>query len=555
MRIVCSKCNTEYDIELPRSAVEGKHRSLKFRCSSCGFIFTTHLDAARAAAPEEDAAKGKKATAPAKGILLKQEGKIYNVRDLATLQRWVVERRVLRDDMVSFGGAVWEKVAARPELESFFELVDKADQATEESSDAWVSWDRGATPAPSESTGEILGALEAEDEPDAGLATEEAETEQAEDDRGVRLRDDLSGVLPPAPRDEGVGIPAFPMGGLSRPDPLAVGARATGQTSRDQVFDAFPMDEVGDAAASAPTLSANPAAPSSATAARPADPVVAPVSVPAAIGAGMPPGGSSTSPGLGALSPALGQGGGTVPVPMPVPVASTAGNTLPPTLRKSRELDWDEGRGGRGAPPVNWTLIGVVAIVVFGIGLVVLLRQQPVVVMTPQPAYPPVAASTAAVPAAPAPAPSAPAPEVAPTPAPTPAPAPTPTAPEATAPAAPATPTASAAEPAAEKPVETSAADTKPSSAGSSAGRSLTKQGWAALDRGDNAKARSLCLDALAANPANADAHYCVAMASEGQGDLNTAVQRYCKARSLSEDSVMVREIEGILKRLGRSCP
>ena len=108
MRIVCSKCNTEYDIELPRTAVEGKHRSLKFRCSSCGYIFTTHLDQAekKASPPEEPVAdkavsRPVKAQTPAKGMLLKQEGKTYNVRDLATLQRWIIERRVLSEDDVT----------------------------------------------------------------------------------------------------------------------------------------------------------------------------------------------------------------------------------------------------------------------------------------------------------------------------------------------------------------------------------------------------------------------------------------------------------------------
>lgn len=562
MRIVCSKCNTEYDIDLPRTALEGKHRSLKFRCSSCGYIFTTHLDAARGAGNGDeasgDASKGKgKTPAPAKGILLKQEGKTYSVRDLATLQRWIVERRVMRDDLVSIGGGAWEKVGDRPDLQSFLEVVDRADQTQEEGSEAWVSWDQADQPtegAASENTGEILGALEADEDAAAdGLQDEAEPTEEAEEDDS-RMRDDMSAVLPPsAPKNDGAGIPAFPMGGaLGRQDPLAMGSgRATGQTSRDQVFDAFPMDEVGEESAtpSLPNVPASvaPAAPAAPSApARSPEPVLPPTPAPLAVNPPLPP---PPMPVLTSHTP--------VPVPMPMPVPMQAGplpasgGAIAPGPRQSRELEWEDDRRGRGQG-VNWTLIAVVLIVV--VGVLVMLKLQPVVLVPQQVPVgtPPVAGQAPA--ATPAPETTAAAPT---TPATTPAPAATPatpaTSPEATTPA-PATPEAAA--PATQSSATAAPATSAGASVKSSGGgaRSLAKQGWAALDRGDVAKARALCLDAVAADGDNADALYCVGLASEQQQDLYNATQYYCRARSLARDQATVNEINGILDRLGKQC-
>jgi hypothetical protein len=66
---------------------------------------------------------------PASAVYLKQEGKVYLVRDWATLQRWIMERRVAREDLVSQGGVRWEPIGSRPELGSFFSAVEQLDAA------------------------------------------------------------------------------------------------------------------------------------------------------------------------------------------------------------------------------------------------------------------------------------------------------------------------------------------------------------------------------------------------------------------------------------------
>jgi hypothetical protein len=62
-------------------------------------------------------------------VFLKQDGKVYLVRDWATLQRWIMEHRVGRDDMVSEGGVNWDTVGSRPELGSFFAALEKIEAA------------------------------------------------------------------------------------------------------------------------------------------------------------------------------------------------------------------------------------------------------------------------------------------------------------------------------------------------------------------------------------------------------------------------------------------
>jgi predicted Zn finger-like uncharacterized protein len=135
VRIVCDSCRTEFEVELPESF---KHRAMKFRCSSCGRTFTTRFEeeeredteieptgtVTRTPIPQPVESK-----APGPGMLLKQEGKVYHVKDTATMQKWIVERRVLREDLVSIGGVRWEPVGSRPELEVFFQVVEQADQA------------------------------------------------------------------------------------------------------------------------------------------------------------------------------------------------------------------------------------------------------------------------------------------------------------------------------------------------------------------------------------------------------------------------------------------
>ncbi|HTA19270.1 MAG TPA: hypothetical protein VK989_08255, partial [Polyangia bacterium] len=72
-------------------------------------------------------------------VLATEEGQTHRLRDLTTLQKWVVERRVSRADRVSYRGGAWRPLGDVEELRPFFDVVDQADRQTGSA--------RGAEPA------------------------------------------------------------------------------------------------------------------------------------------------------------------------------------------------------------------------------------------------------------------------------------------------------------------------------------------------------------------------------------------------------------------------
>lgn len=585
MRIVCGNCNTEYDIDLPPSALQRPNRNLKFRCSSCGRTFVTRLDAGggapsagRAGDESSDRGRGARASAttttpapqPAgapKSMLLKQEGKVYSVRDVATLQRWIVERRVARDDMVSFGGTVFEPAGSRPEFESFFEIVEQADSspppgdaAEASSSDApmpsgsWAPWERSNSGPPAQSAppprqeesenSEILPSLEAEEDLDAmeagaGALSLSGGGREAVNHSRTELPSNLLGGSAPRSAgggDDGPGVPTgFPMPGAAPAAPTS-GPRS-GVTSRDQVFDAFPMDMAPEA---------------------PAMPVLAPTP-PAPMMTGlptMPSGPAVSSMPVGPVGPALHAPSGVTLPPVPSRPVEPSVATLPSSLpldaptpapglpnqdlrRPPRGLDWDEGR--RAAPPSNqslWLAVGAVILAVLGVGLFLwqqILAQRAAQLNAAQ------VVATAPAPTAPAavvPSVAGVAPAAASTPATTP-PA-TPPAPE-TAPAPP---------PAADPPKTTA-----PKSSGGGGSRSKVQKGWTLMEKGDYSGARTTCMDAVGSGPVGAEAWFCAGRAAEYQGDVPNAVNFYCRALNAGPDAETVSQANGRLSSLGRSCP
>ena len=62
------------------------------------------------------------------GFLLRQDGKLYQVKDVAMLQRWIAERRIWRTDEISEDGQTWKKADQLDGVAVFFELVDQAEK-------------------------------------------------------------------------------------------------------------------------------------------------------------------------------------------------------------------------------------------------------------------------------------------------------------------------------------------------------------------------------------------------------------------------------------------
>ncbi|MBW2254242.1 MAG: hypothetical protein JRI25_06540 [Deltaproteobacteria bacterium] len=103
-------------------------RAFRFRCASCGHTqmvppptniqltgTPTPSPSARTEAPTTEPPQGR-APFGSDSLYLKQEGKVYLVKDWDTLKRWVRESRVGMEDLISTGGVRWEPVGSRAEL-------------------------------------------------------------------------------------------------------------------------------------------------------------------------------------------------------------------------------------------------------------------------------------------------------------------------------------------------------------------------------------------------------------------------------------------------------
>jgi len=138
LRIVCPRCATEYFLESDQLDRDGT----PVQCSACEHVFTVYPGGASGSHAPADG-DSEAATAPPqppepevvpppppldaskRGLFLAQGDRIYKVRDFATLQRWVVEKRVLPGDRLSLDGKSWEVVSSRADLRPFFAVIEQ----------------------------------------------------------------------------------------------------------------------------------------------------------------------------------------------------------------------------------------------------------------------------------------------------------------------------------------------------------------------------------------------------------------------------------------------
>jgi len=130
----CDSCGAEN--HLPRW-VFASNRSFRFRCRSCGHAQRVHLDMPVPDGPSDDGdgpvitdfrdgtvREPEEGASEATELYLDQDGRNYVVRDMATLRRWVEERRVGPEDLLSEGGIGWTPLKDRPELADLFRTAE-----------------------------------------------------------------------------------------------------------------------------------------------------------------------------------------------------------------------------------------------------------------------------------------------------------------------------------------------------------------------------------------------------------------------------------------------
>jgi predicted Zn finger-like uncharacterized protein len=120
MDVTCDKCRTEYEFD--DSLISESGTTVK--CTNCGHLFRIYK-------PGTPEAKKKPAW-----MLRQPDGSVYTFERMTTLQRWIAEGKVSREDKVSRTGEGWQTLGSMKELAPFFETAAAVlDEQDDE--DAW----------------------------------------------------------------------------------------------------------------------------------------------------------------------------------------------------------------------------------------------------------------------------------------------------------------------------------------------------------------------------------------------------------------------------------
>ncbi|MEW5851694.1 MAG: zinc-ribbon domain-containing protein [Myxococcota bacterium] len=119
MDVRCEQCGTEYEFDDDRLGSE----AVTVKCATCGHVFKVRKEdggSRPVAAPAGAPARQKSSN----WMVRQPNGNIFTFKELTTLQKWIVERKVTRDDEISKSGETWKRLGNIAELASFFQAVD-----------------------------------------------------------------------------------------------------------------------------------------------------------------------------------------------------------------------------------------------------------------------------------------------------------------------------------------------------------------------------------------------------------------------------------------------
>jgi predicted Zn finger-like uncharacterized protein len=139
MDVRCERCRAQYVFDDDQVTPAG----LAVQCTNCGHLFRVkkkELVVTVAVKPEEIEGTPLPASAvahrpapdhrePVREWRLRQaSGGVFTFRELTTLQKWIIERKVGRDDEISVSGEQWKRLGDIGELSSFFQVVEAAER-------------------------------------------------------------------------------------------------------------------------------------------------------------------------------------------------------------------------------------------------------------------------------------------------------------------------------------------------------------------------------------------------------------------------------------------
>jgi predicted Zn finger-like uncharacterized protein len=145
MDVRCERCRAQYTFEDDQITPAG----LTVQCNACGHVFRVQKKelvvtlsvnpgdlaepprpASSVTAPRPSSAPPPPAAAAPQPWTIRQaSGQTLGFSELNTLQRWIVERKVSREDEVTQGDGTWVRLGTLAELQSFFEVVEAADRS------------------------------------------------------------------------------------------------------------------------------------------------------------------------------------------------------------------------------------------------------------------------------------------------------------------------------------------------------------------------------------------------------------------------------------------
>ncbi|MDC0714041.1 zinc-ribbon domain-containing protein [Stigmatella sp. ncwal1] len=155
MDVRCDRCKSQYQLEDSRISEAG----LTVQCTACQYVFVVKKKAllvtlpvkpgesaapavllggtppGSGAPPEESPEPNlPPSTGPGERVrewrVRQASGNVFTLKDLTTLQKWIIERKVGRDDEISLTGESWKRLGDIAELATFFQVLDEAQRAS-----------------------------------------------------------------------------------------------------------------------------------------------------------------------------------------------------------------------------------------------------------------------------------------------------------------------------------------------------------------------------------------------------------------------------------------
>jgi len=111
MDVRCETCGTEYEFDAARIGPQG----VKVKCTACQSIFIVHSNTGASAAVSKT-----------NWLVRTSDDRLIAFEKLTTLQKWIIEGRIERDDEISKDSESWKRLGNVQELEPFFSVFDRA---------------------------------------------------------------------------------------------------------------------------------------------------------------------------------------------------------------------------------------------------------------------------------------------------------------------------------------------------------------------------------------------------------------------------------------------